>query len=254
MTVRIPRTGQIRLSAHISASFNQDSGSQTHMNNMAVTYACHDTSTWSPSQRSMNSAHGVVTALMLNDRYTNTNYNQSLTNWPANPTTFNTIYNKQDTRPDGSLYKSSSQRAPSVESYGTHGHTLSAIVYAGAGAIYCNMNKKLNSSSNFNALYKMSQSDGVEGGSYETKCFAYAYGYPSGYLSGSRVTYTNRSTGIQTISTPYVYEQPVTIQPTAYPYVVFGYNGKVQYRSGPRIGTLKIRPHYVRLVATTGYA
>lgn len=255
MTVRIPRTGQIRLSGHISASFNQNSGSQTSMSNNAVTAACHNTSTWSPTQRSMDSAHGVVTALTLADRYTNTNYGTSYYSWAANATTFDSIYNKQDTRADGVLYSSSSLRAPSVETYGTHGHTLSARVYDGIGAIYCQMNKKLGSSSTFNAQYQVSNSGGTWTDFRDTTGDIYVYGYPSGYLSGSRTTYLDTGLVIGTSSTETQTVNISSINPSSYPSIVMGYRGIVEYPGyGSRIGTLKIRPHYVRLVATSGYA
>lgn len=259
MTVRIPRTGQIRLSGHISASFNQNSGAQTSMSNNAVTAACHNTSTWNPTQRSMNPAHGVVTALTLADRYSNTNYGRSAYSWAANISTFNTIYNKQDTRSDGVLYLNSAQRAPSVETYGTHGHTLSAVVYDGIGAIYCNMNKRLNSSAAFSAQYQISNSNGVWTDFRDTTGDIYTYGYSAGYLDaggGTRTTYLDTRLVIGLSSTPETMTQNISsINPSGGTSIVMGYRGIVEYPGyGSRIGTLKIRPHYVRLVATSGYA
>lgn len=258
MTVRIPRTGQIRLSGHISASFNQNSGSQTHMNNSACKYAMHNTSTWSPTQRSMNAAHGVVSALMLNDRYTNTNYGTSYYSWAANTTTFNSIYNKQDTRADGVLYGSSAARAPSVESTaGTDGHQLNAIVYDGIGAIYCQMNKNIGTSgSAFNIRLDVSTEDNRQDDWQDTQSDCYCFAYPSGYLQGTRSTqisaaYVPLSSGSSTQS--HNGTNPIT--PASYPHVVFGYRGLVSYPGyGSRVGTLRVKPHYVRLIATSGYA
>lgn len=258
MTVRIPRTGQIRLSGHISASFNQNAGSQTSMNNIAVKYAMHNTSTWDPTQRSMDAAHGVVSALMLNDRYTNTNYGTGYYSWAANTTTFNSIYNKQDTRADGSLYGSSAARAPSVESTaGAVGHQLNAVVYDGQGAIYCQMHKNVGASGGaFNIRIDISTQDNRRDDFQDTRADCYCFAYPSGYLQGTRseqisAAYVPLSSGIETATNA----GTSPINPTSYPYVVFGYRGRVRYPGyGSRIGTLRVKPHYVRLIATSGYA
>jgi len=260
VTVRIPRTGQIRLSGHISASFNQNAGSQTHMNNIACKYAMHNTSTYDPTQRSMDAAHGVVSALMLNDRYTNTNYGTNYSTWAANISTFNSIYNKQDTRVDGVLYSSSNSRSPSVESTaGAMGHQLNARVYDGQGAIYCQMNKNIGTSgSSFNIRIDVSTSQNVQDDFQDTRADCYCYAYPSGYLSGTRVA--NLEGGYVPLSSSgaaLTSENSGTaaINPASYPHVVFGYRGRVSYPGyGSRIGTLRVKPHYVRLIATSGYA
>lgn len=255
MTVRIPRTGQIRLSGHISASFNQNSGSQTSMNNSACKYAMHNTSTWDPTQRSMNSAHGVVSALMLNDRYSDTSYGTNTAYWAAKEYEMDVTFNKQDTRSDGLLYASSTSRSPSVESSaGAVGHQLNAIVYDGTGAIYCNMHKNIGTGGGkFDVRVDCSTSD-CRKDSRDTTSDCYVYGYPSGYLSGSRIQplvggNVPLGSGTQTGSTA----GQSRMDPT-YPYVVFGYRGRVKYPgSGSRTGTLRIKPHYLRLIATTGY-
>ena len=249
-------TGQIRLSGHISASFNENSGSQTSMSDYAVRSACHETSTWNPTQKNMNVAHGLITCVMLNDRYSNTNYGTGYNTWPANTSTFSSIYNKQDTRPDGSLYSNSSQRAPSVESYGTHGHTLTAVVYDGQGAIYCNALKKLNNTgTTIRAYYRYSSADGRKDDHSDTTAGIYLHGYPSSYLEGIRDTRLDTPFGIGTNAAGYQHEGTVTgIRPDLYPYLTFGYRGYVEYPGyGSRIGTLNVKPHYIRLVAYQGY-
>lgn len=249
-------TGQIRLSGHISASFNQNSGAQTSMSNYAVRSACHETSTWSPTQTNMNVAHGVITCVMLNDRYSNTNYGTNYSSWPANASTFSAIYNKQDTRPDGVLYTQSSQRAPSVESHGTHGHALTAQVYDGQGAIYCNANKKLTSqASTIRAYYRYSNADGRRDDYSDTSAGIYLHQYPDSYLGGMRDTRLDTIFDIGTNAAGIQHESTVTgIRPDSYPYLVFGYRGKVEYPGyGSRIGTLRVKPHYIRLVAYQGY-
>lgn len=263
MTVRIPRTGQIRLSGHISASFNQNSGSQTHMNNNAVLAACHNTLTWSPGQRSMNAAHGVITALMLTDRYVNTNYGTNAYNWAANASTFNTIYNKQDTRADGDVWSSSTYRAPSCEDYGNVGHQLNMWMYgSNPGAIYCQQLKKVNKlTSGEQVPFRVDMATGSSEAGWGCSAQAYLYNYSGSYLSSTRLdgislqsvglsssNWTGSWTESNSPDMPYGLYMP-------YEYIVLGYRGFTQYPGyNFRGDDLRVRPYYLRLIATSGYA
>ena len=258
MTVRIPRTGQIRLSGHISASFNQNSGSQTNMGNDAVTAACHVATTHSPTQRSMNDAHGVITALTLSDRYANTNYGTSTGTWPADIATFNSIYNKQDTRPDGALYSNSTSRSPSCEDYGTHGHQLNMWMYGSSpGAIYCQMNKQTGvraggATETINFRVELATS----GNSFGWGCSSqyYLYSYRDGYLDGSRIDNISLPS-ISGTSSTWTTTTTGSMEVKDYPHQVLGYRGFTQYPGyNFRGAALRVRPIYLRLIATSGYA
>lgn len=263
MTVRIPRTGQIRLSGHISASFNQNSGSQTSMSNNAVTAACHNTLTWSPSQRSMNAAHGVITALMLTDRYTNTNYGTNAYNWAANASTFNTIYNKQDTRADGNIYSDSTYRAPSCEDYGTVGHQLNMRMYSSTpGAIYCQQLKKVNKLSNSEYVpFRVDMATGSSAAGWGCSAQAYLYNYSGSYLSSTRLDgISTQPVGLSSSNWTDSWTQSDSPDMPSglympYEYIVLGYRGFTQYPGyNSRFGVLTVRPYYLRLTATSGYA
>ncbi len=266
MTVRIPRTGQIRLSAHISASFNNNSGSQTSMGNSGVTAACHNTMTWSPTQRSMNTAHGVITALTLNDRYANTNYGTGSASWAANTYTYtnSAIYNKLDVRADGAIYNKADYRAPSVEAYGTHGHTMNMSMYGDSpGAIYANQYKKLNKLSQRETVpfrLEMATGQGQEG--WGCRAQAYLYGYTDGYVLGQRsdnISLQGIYVGSSNWSTSWTQANSPTassgLYVAGYQHLVVGYRGFTQYPGyNSRRGRLEVRPYYMRLIATSGYA
>lgn len=265
MTVRIPRTGQIRLSGHISASFNNNSGSQTSMSDHGVTAACHNTYTWSPGQRSMNTAHGVITALTLNQRYTNTNYGTSAYSWAADLATYtnNAIYNKLDCRTDGDIWSSSSYRAPSVEAYGTYGHQMNMRMYGdNPGAIYANQYKKVNHLYTGEVVpFKVEIATGSNSFGWGCSAQAYLYNYDGGYVIGNRSDNISLQ-GIYGGTSNWYGSWTEANSPTPsggvymqYNHIVLGYRGFTQYPGyNSRLGQLIVRPYYMRLIATAGYA
>ena len=265
MTVRIPRTGQIRLSGHISASFNRNSGSQTSMNNNGCAAAMHKTNTWSPTQRSMNDAHGVITAITLNDRYTNTAYGTNAYNWAADLGTYTTqsIFNKADCRSDGDIWSNSSHQAPSITTEGTHGQDMRMRMYGdNPGALYVNQYKKVNHLYTGETVpFKVEMATNSNEFGWGCSGQVYLYNYDGGYVLGNR----SDNIGLQGIyggSSNWYGSWTEANSPTPsggiymqYNHIVLGYRGFTQYPGyNSRIGNLTIRPYYMRLTATSGYA
>jgi hypothetical protein len=214
----------------------------------------------------MNAAHGVITALILNDRYVNTNYGTSAYNWAADTSTYtnSAIYNKIDVRSDGDIWNKSSYRAPSVETYGTHGHTMNMNMYGdNPGALYCNMYKKLNKINSRELIpfsLDMATSSNLQG--FGCSADAYLYNYNNGYLIGSRSdNLGQQAVGLGSGNWSKSWTQANS--PTgssglyigAFEHITVGYRGFTRYPGyNSRIGQLRIRPYYMRLRATSGYA
>lgn len=252
MTVRIPRTGQIRLSGHVSASFNQNSGSQTNMDNIAVEAALHNTSTYTPTQRQLSAAQGLITCLVP-DRFVDTSYGTQYWNWAQSTSGYNS-YNQCDARADGSVY--TSYPAPSINTVGTTGHEINMYSYGDpAGALYLNIYKDVGSSG-YEVINIQTKSSGqsVSGWGWGCSSNAYLVGYNSGYLGGSRGIdlyhglSSSTSSNVQTSN-----HSSVSIG--YYPDLILGYRGFTQYPGyNMRGGSISSRLHYLRATATSGYA
>lgn len=254
MTVRIPREGQIELSGHISASFNSNAGSQTSMNNAGVTAACHKTSTHNPTQRSMNIAHGVITALP-GDLYRSSYNSSNIWSGKADEQTMTAdkVYNKIDVRPDGALSSSNGNPYHKVE--GTAGQDTGVWMHSDdPGALYVQSYKQTKTKTT-NEFVDCRAEWSSSGSVYGRGCssYFYAYHYANYYCSDTRgsreilgsVT-LNDSTWTNTKDGLFDY---------AYPHQILGYRMFAQYPGYDSRGAQgRVKPHYLRLVATSGYA
>jgi len=253
VTTRIPRTGQLRLSGHISASFNQNAGNQTHMNNTAVEAALHNTSTFTPTQRQMSAAYGLITCLVP-DRYVNTGVNSSYWLWAQDINTVNTHYNTCDCRADGAIY--SGVNSPSVNTVGTTGQEINMYSYGDSpGAIYANTFKNVGSSG-YESINIQTKSSGQSVGGWGWGCSSNCYlvGYNVGYLDGSRGIdlyhglSSSSSSNVQT-------NNHSSVAIGYYPALIIGYRGFTQYPGyNSRGGYITSQLHYFRATATSGYA
>jgi len=253
VTVRIPRAGQIRLSHHISASFNSNAGVQTSMQDKGVMAACHKTSTYTPTQRSMNIAHGVITAHM-GQMYRSSYYSGG--QWKCDEATMTNdkIYNKIDVRKDGYLFTSNG--APSHALTGTNGQ-ISKIWMSGdeAGAFYVQTYKKTKDNTN-NEYIDVRQEWSAENcqKGWGTSGYFYTYHYGGGYSNGSPGSKNIMQT-ITMNSNTWTYSKDLAQFDQAYSHISCGYRIFAQYPGYNSRGALGIiSPHYNRLVATAGYA
>lgn len=255
MTVRIPRSGQIQLSGHISASFNSNAGSQTHMNNKGVQAACHKTSTHNPTQRSMDIAHGVIAALP-GDLYRSSYNSSNIHSGKADEQTMTNqkIYNKIDVRPDGSLWMNSTTGTPYHKLEGTGGQNTGVWMYAEPGALYVQAYKQTKTSTtNENVGTRAEWSSSGNDVGWGCSSYYYVYHYGSYYCSSARgskyiMRTVSKTSSTWTDSGTETFDQ-------AYSHMVVGYRMFAEYPGYNSRGALgAVKPHYLRLVATSGYA
>lgn len=225
------------------------------MNNPGVTAACHKTSTHNPTQRNMNIAHGVIAALP-GDLYRSSYTGSNIYNGKADEQTMTNekIYNKVDVRSDGSLWQNSATGTPYHRLEGTAGQSTGVWMYSDPGALYVQGYKQTKTDTRNE--YVDTRAEWSSGGNslgWGCSSYFYVYHYGSYYCSDARGTKNIMAT---VSSTSNNWTQTATEQfDQAYSHMVIGYRVFAEYPGYNSRGAAGIvKPHYLRLVATSGYA